>query len=121
MALADGEPVDRAGGGKIVEVYPSASLQRWGLPHRVYKGADRLGVLFELVDQFLQLVPLELGLPNLELCRRSDDAFDAVVAAVTARAAALGLTVRPSEHLLVAAQKEGWIALPECPPADLMG
>lgn len=31
--------VDRAGGGKVVEVYPAASLLRWGLPHKGYKGS----------------------------------------------------------------------------------
>ncbi|WP_166380938.1 DUF429 domain-containing protein [Catellatospora methionotrophica] len=45
-------------------------------------------------------------------CRNSDHVFDAVVAALTARAAALGLTepLSPSRQRTVAV--EGWIALP---------
>jgi predicted nuclease with RNAse H fold len=35
-----GEPVDRAGSGVVVEVYPAAALRRWGLTHRGYKSRD---------------------------------------------------------------------------------
>ena len=39
-----GEPIDRSGAGKFVEVYPAAALRVWGLRHRGYKrGADRPG------------------------------------------------------------------------------
>ena len=34
---AAGHPVDRAGGGRVVEVYPAAALKHWGLPHQGYK------------------------------------------------------------------------------------
>ncbi len=37
---AQGRPVDRTGSGVVVEVYPAASLHRWGLPHQQYK-SDR--------------------------------------------------------------------------------
>ena len=37
-----GEPIDRSGAGKFVEVYPAAALRVWGLRYRGYKrGADR--------------------------------------------------------------------------------
>jgi hypothetical protein len=42
----------------------------------------------------------------------SDDLFDAVVASLTARAAAVGLTAQPGEAHAAAARKEGWIHLP---------
>ena len=35
-----GRPVDRAGGGVVVEVYPAASLHQWRLPHKAYNGRD---------------------------------------------------------------------------------
>jgi hypothetical protein len=47
------------------------------------------------------------------LCRTSHDALDAVIAALTARAAARGMTTRPDEDQESAARSEGWIALPE--------
>ena len=49
------------------------------------------------------------------LCRTSHDALDAVIAALTARAAALSLTLRPDPELQLAASREGWIALPTAP------
>jgi Effector Associated Constant Component 1 len=54
-------------------------------------------------------------------CAASDDAFDAVIAAFNARAAALpgGVSV-PEEGLDVeVAQSEGWIAVPTCSLAEL--
>ena len=52
-------------------------------------------------------------------CRRSDHALDAVIAALNARAAALGLTATPGAEQLDAARTEGWIALPTGNLADL--
>lgn len=112
--LADrGVPVDRAGGGAVVEVYPAASLHRWGLAARSYKGRGNGVALGGLVDALLQVAPwLDLG-PHESLCRRSDDATDAVVAALTARAAHLGLTRGPADEDAKAARTEGWIMLPD--------
>jgi hypothetical protein len=45
-------------------------------------------------------------------CVRSDDALDAVLAALIARAGALGLTVKPEGEDLELARTEGWIHLP---------
>jgi predicted nuclease with RNAse H fold len=108
----DGRPVDRAGAGVVVEVYPAASLHRWGLPHRGYKGKDNLRQLADLVDRFkTEASWLDLG-THETLCRASDHALDAIIAAVTARAAAHGLATRPGSDQLDAARTEGWIALP---------
>jgi hypothetical protein len=54
-------------------------------------------------------------------CRRSDDAFDAVIAALTARAAVLGRTDLPPASSLDAARVEGWIALPTGDLEELPG
>ncbi|MEV7621773.1 DUF429 domain-containing protein [Actinoplanes sp. NPDC089786] len=103
-------PVDRTGDGVIVEVYPAAALHRWGLPHSGYKKAGQ----GSLLDHLVAAAPwLDLG--DFEpLCRRSHDAFDAVVAALAARAAALGRTLAPDEPQRAAARTEGWIAVPTC-------
>ncbi|MGW0227973.1 DUF429 domain-containing protein [Actinopolymorpha singaporensis] len=108
----DGQSVDRSGAGAVVEVYPAASLKRWGLPSRGYKRARNVDSLGASVDALLAAAPW-LSLGNCEnLCRRSDDAFDAVVAAMTARAVSQGLVEPlPDEHASVA-RSEGWIALP---------
>lgn len=110
---AAGEAVDRTGlAGKAVEVYPAASLRIWGLTDRGYKRAANLANLDALVSQLLAAAPwLRLG-EFERACRDSDDAFDAVVAALTARATACGLTVSPPPGDLDRAAVEGWIALP---------
>jgi len=61
---------------------------------------------------------LELG-SHIRLCRTSHDALDADIAAFTARAAALGLTLRPDPELQLPASREGWIALPAAPLSAL--
>jgi predicted nuclease with RNAse H fold len=108
-----GQPVDRSGSGTVVEVYPAASLQRWGLPHRRYKGPRDSHALATMVAELQARAGwLELG-EHAALCRRSHDAADAVTAALSARAAALELTAPPGENQLPAARTEGWIAIPE--------
>ncbi|NUW39618.1 DUF429 domain-containing protein [Nonomuraea rhodomycinica] len=110
-----GSPVDRDGGGAVVEVYPAACLKLWGLPHRGYKRAANLAELGRLVDRLLAEAPwLDLG-PYERLCRASDDATDAVVSALAARASALGLVTVPEARQAGPAATEGWIALPTAP------
>lgn len=112
-ALAErGEPVDRAGGGTLFETYPAAVLKRWGLPHQRYKGSRNIAELGQLVDTLLARGRLDLGDAE-PLCRRSDDAVDAVVCALVARAAALGRVTGPPEAARAVAATEGWIALPD--------
>lgn len=110
----EGHKVDRDGSGKIAEVYPAASLKVWRLPFRGYKRPSRhMRELDELVDELQRTAPwLEFG--DFEyLCRRRHDAIDAVVAALTARAAERNLTLRPrTPKEASAAGTEGWIAIP---------
>ncbi|MGP3933596.1 DUF429 domain-containing protein [Nonomuraea sp. KM88] len=115
-----GQPVDRRGGGAVVEVYPAACLKQWGLPHRGYKRAANLAGLGELVDRLREAAPwLDLG-GHEPLCRASDDATDAVISALAARASALGLATVPAGNQAQAAATEGWIALPTTPLNSLV-
>ena len=117
-ALEDrGVPIDRAGAGRIVEVYPAAALKQWGLPFRSYKGAGTglpalAGEFFDRTAEWL-----EITADDRLWCERSDDVFDAVVAAVIARAATLpeAVTTPDSQEDWHAARTEGWIAVPRIP------
>lgn len=112
-ALADaGRPVDRTGGGLLVEVYPAAALRLWGLASRSYKGVSNRPALKLLVDELQGALPSLAWEEHDRACRESDDAFDAVVCALLARAASLGLTAGPPVHLTKRAASEGWIHLP---------
>ncbi|MCS5497781.1 DUF429 domain-containing protein [Cnuibacter physcomitrellae] len=116
--LADsGIDVDRAGYGRVVEIYPGASLRLWGFDTRGYRSdpASRARLLHQLQDavSWLDLGPFE------SLVVESSDAFDAVIASFAARNAALGDSVAPPPSLLDRARREGWIALPTRPLDDL--
>ncbi|MEE3922080.1 hypothetical protein V2I01_38750 [Micromonospora sp. BRA006-A] len=76
-------------------------------------------MLNDLMDRLVDATPwLQLG--DFEgMCRSSDHAVDAVVAAPTARAAAIGQASRPGPADLAAAATEGWIALPTAPLSSL--
>jgi predicted nuclease with RNAse H fold len=107
-----GEPIDRSGSGRVVEVYPAASLVQWGFRHRGYKGPKGTQRRGELIDELQVRAPwLNLG-PFEAACRASDDALDAILSSMTARAAALGLTDSPTPDVSLVAASEGWIALP---------
>ncbi|MDQ0662045.1 putative nuclease with RNAse H fold [Arthrobacter ulcerisalmonis] len=116
-------PQPRDGSGRLAEVYPAASLKIWGLNGRGYKGrgvpeAERLGLL---------LAALEEAAPWLDLVGHqdrlsgSDDLFDAVIASLTARAAARRRTLAPDSAHAEAARTEGWIHLPSCSLDELPG
>ena len=119
VALArQGHPVDRAGSGLIVEVYPAAGLKHWDFAHRRYKGSTGRRALDRLVTQLRRDAPwLDLG-DHEQACRNSDHVFDAVVSALLARAAALGRTIPPDDDAV--AGREGWIAHPTCALSDLV-
>jgi predicted nuclease with RNAse H fold len=107
-----GVDVHRAGTGRVVEVYPAASLKVWRLSHRGYKGIAHQQARDVLVTALRAAAPwLDLGAYDA-VCRASDHALDAVVAALSARAAALGLVTTPAGDQAAAAAVEGWIAVP---------
>lgn len=107
-------PQARDGSGRFAEVYPAASLKSWGLLARGYKGrggteTERLALLLEALGTaapWLDLAGYEDRLAG------SDDMFDALIASLTARAVALGKSLRPDDGQARAALSEGWIHLP---------
>jgi predicted nuclease with RNAse H fold len=115
---ATGTAIDRTGAGKIVEIYPGASLGLWGFDRAGYRSdADiRARLIAELENQ----APwLNLGAFK-PLMIESCDAFDSVIAALAARAAHLGQYEGPKSEQLRQASLEGWVALPNAPIAELV-
>ncbi|MFL5911778.1 MAG: DUF429 domain-containing protein [Gaiellaceae bacterium] len=106
---------DRSGEGLVVEVYPAAALKRWGFVSRGYKRAKGAAVRAGLVESFRQATAEWLHVPAVcwDRCVSSDDAFDALVAALVARAAALKLCDPCPTEARAVAGREGWIALPD--------
>jgi predicted nuclease with RNAse H fold len=109
-------PASRSGEEKVAEVYPAAALRCWDLPlpgsYKDTKGKSHLSALASELNAALPA----LSFPEkeyTELFASNDDAFDAVIAALVARAVALRLTLLPPDDQRERALREGWIHLPE--------
>jgi predicted nuclease with RNAse H fold len=118
---ARGEPVDRAGSGKVVEAYPAPSLTSWGISAVGYKsrvGASRLPELLARVEAQLTL---DISPMHREAATTDHNCFDALIACLVARAAGIGLTQPPQPgEEADRATREGWIHLPTNPLGDLL-
>jgi len=91
--------------GLLVEAFPAAQLQQWGLPHQQYsgdEGRDRRDAIVDAVRDRVALGPFET------VMRGSADATDAVLCAFGAIAAVTGQLADPPS---AGAAGEGWIAV----------
>lgn len=122
MAEFDGARYrDRSGAGPWAEVYPPGALKKWELTSNGYKGNINREKRNALIDDLLATAPyLDPG-EYEAMMRESDDAFDAVICALVARAWKLGLTDPPptSSPERELAEQEGWIHIPTAPLGDL--
>ena len=105
-------PLD--GSGVVAEVYPAAALRRWGFVSRGYKGKANSQARQHLVERLIGEAGewLVVGPAEVERCLSSDDALDALVAALAARAAAVGLADEIPLEDRPAARMEGWMVVP---------
>ena len=108
-STAIGRRIDRSGAdlaprGAVVEVYPAAALAMWGLPYRGIqederrRGPWRLGCA---IVEALSSVAGEALVVDDDVsaaCIASDDALDALVASLVARAAATRDTLVPDDE-----------------------
>lgn len=106
--------MDRSGKGNVVEVYPAAALRCWSFPSEGYKGRAGRGAREKLVQSFVDRTHgwVEITPEVHASCLESDHAFDALIAALVARAAHLSLVQPIPDEETDAARREGWIALP---------
>jgi len=112
--LARMEVTDRSGDGRVYEVYPAAALKQWGFPSTSYKKAKGKPMREKLVGNLLDKARwLRAGEDHRRTLVASDDALDALIASLNARAARLGLTLSPEPDEHRDAVREGWIAIPE--------
>ncbi|AUI50990.1 DUF429 domain-containing protein [Arthrobacter crystallopoietes] len=114
------QPLD--GSGRLMEVYPAASLKLWHIEARKYKGkgTPESEVRHLILNQLEDMAPwLKLG-PHRDALVASDDLLDSLIASLTTRATRIGATLQPGDEHLEAARQEGWIHLPSGPLADLL-
>ena len=113
-----GTEVDRSGAGKLAEVYPGATLRTWSFDTGNYRVNKE--VRAKLIKELNRQAPwLELG-AHQELMIESGDAFDAVIAALAARAIHQGQYNKPTADQHKRAVIEGWICLPSRELATLV-
>ena len=105
-------PTPLDGSGVACEVYPGAALAAWGFGAQRYKKAAGALVRGELVEALSARWPWLDWAGHEGVCAGSDDALDAVIAAVVAREVLLGRAISPRAELAAAAADEGWIWLP---------
>lgn len=119
---ARGEPVDRAGLGKVIEAYPAPALVSWGLSSTGYKSKVGAARLPELLTQLTEGIGgIRMSAEQREAAESDHNSFDALVCALVARAAALGLTQPPEPgEEADRATREGWIHVPTNPLAHLV-
>jgi len=114
----DGVEIDRTGAGKVVEIYPGASLRLWGFDTSGYRASAAARAA--LIEQICEASPWFEPGDFAELMIDSCDAFDAVIANFAARSAQLGLSTEPPTETTKRAISEGWIALPRGDVRDLV-
>ena len=114
----DGIEIDRTGAGKVVEIYPGASLRLWGFDTSGYRASAAARAT--LLEKILEAAPWFEPGQFAELMIESCDAFDAVIANFATRSAQLGLSTRPAKEDSKKAEIEGWISLPETPLTGLV-
>jgi hypothetical protein len=103
-----GALVDRSGAGRVVEVYPAAALIQWGFLKTNKKDFSELGEVFlARVSNWLSISP-----KIRESLLNDRDIFDALIACLVTRAAAVGLCDPIPAECGEVAKTEGWIALP---------
>lgn len=108
---SSGFDVNRTGTGLVVEVYPGATLRTWGFDTAGYR--DSADIRRSLLRQLRERAPwFAMRADMLELAAESCDSFDAIFAALAARAAHLGRFHAPNPEQLALAKTEGWLALP---------
>ena len=112
-----GEQIDRSGVGKVVEIYPAASMRIWQFEIAGYRSSPEIRQ--RLIGQLQASAPW-LDLADFKpLMATSCDAFDAVIAALAASSAVFGKSTSPSLDQIPTAQVEGWVALPASTLGDL--
>lgn len=122
LGQARGRPISRVGDDHVYEVYPGAALTCWEFDRVGYKNRGKAAdKTKQRTARIALLGDMQLRAPWLDIhaiadaCHISDHALDALVAALVARAAGVGLTGRPGptdDAELRRIEREGWIHLP---------
>jgi hypothetical protein len=121
LLVAAGVPLDRSGvTGRVVEAYPAAALRAWGMASSRYKGRVNAAACRALAAELTARCGGvgRAATAALEGC--DDNALDAFVCALVARAVLVGLTARAAGAQVEVARREGWIHVPTAGVAEIV-
>lgn len=112
--LARHHVTDKSGDGRFYEVYPIGSLRAWKLNFTKYKPGGKTTEEQAMEGRQKILAELRKVIATIpDAYAITDHALDSLIAALTARAAALGNTEAATGADRAAARVEGWIHLPK--------
>jgi hypothetical protein len=113
VAARRGAALDRSGcTGRVLEAYPAAAVQVWDLELPAYRNRPARAQA-EAVAAGCEQIAARAGFPISGVeGARTDHQLDALLCALVARAARLGMTVPPPSELRQSATLEGWIHVP---------
>ena len=122
QAREAGIGIDRSGtAGSVAECYPPESLRAWGLNGAGYKGgANAAAACAALATELASRCGPMAASAAASLAGCDDDALDAFICAVMARAVLLGKTALPDDDQLETARHEGWIHVPTASVEDIV-
>ena len=116
-----GKAVARDGTDRIIEVYPAGAMRSWHLSMHGYKRPNATDVRTALATELLDGARITASNEQRRDLAATDHALDAFVAALVARAFAIGRVLPPPADLADIARVEGWLYLPAGSLADLRG
>jgi len=107
-------PVARDGSGVVVEVYPAAALRSWKLDWKGYKKPEDSAKPEEILTAILGQLGDGFNVDQEVQSRlhENDNALDAFISALVARAHAIRKCHSIPDVDLAVALREGWIAVP---------
>lgn len=113
-----GQPFPADGRVRVVEACPISTMQVWGISRVTCKATGPQAVRREILGS-LEKIGADGWITwqgtSRRRCVEWDGALDALMCAMVARAAALGLVHPPAPEDQAVARVEGWIALPVTP------
>ena len=114
-----GKAVARDGTDRVIEVYPAGAMRSWHLGMHGYKRPNAVDLRRVLATELLEGAGVTASGSQVIDLAATDHALDAFVAALVARAFALGKVLPPPAELADVARVEGWLFLPSGSLADL--
>lgn len=96
----------------VVEACPAVAMHQWGLPYAGYVAYEGRADIAEVRETIVAALASRIGIPAASVQARDGGQLNALMSALVAVAARLGLTERVPDEYQVHARAEGWACVP---------